>query len=61
VLLRRKDGGHEKAMIKTVYGPPPTGEERIEAAEEQTDSGILEEVDGKCAGHDPMPQKGGQQ
>jgi len=48
-------------MIKTVYGPPPTGEERIEAAEEQTDSGILEEVDGKCAGHDPMPQKGGQQ
>lgn len=30
-------------MIKTVYGPPPADEERIEATDLEIDSGIREE------------------
>ncbi|WP_169717660.1 hypothetical protein SPSIL_033610 [Sporomusa silvacetica DSM 10669] len=31
-------------MLKTVYGLPPTDVERIEAAEEETDSALVREA-----------------
>lgn len=36
-------------MIKTVYGPPPADEERIEAANLEMESSIREEVETAAA------------
>jgi len=44
-------------MLKTVYGPPPAGEERIEAAEIETDSCIREEEAGSPAAKAPRGSK----
>ncbi|TCL38839.1 hypothetical protein EV210_103323 [Anaerospora hongkongensis] len=58
VLLRREDGGREQVMLKTVYGPPPADEERIEATDLEMDSGIREEEEIAAAAPEAKPSAG---
>lgn len=48
-------------MIKTVYGPPPAGEERIEVVEVQTESGIWEDAERSLSVITTCSNEGGQQ
>jgi hypothetical protein len=56
--LRRKDGGHEKMMLKTVYGPPPADQERIEAVEAAGENCIREEATAAPPAKGPRRKKG---